>query len=130
MVGNTNQSFGRQRKNDFDLFKKKESSKKEKKQEVAFEYCIACLVTWPVSISTRVLDVIELSTIPNVSSSMFIYFSKKTKNICTFFIITFCCILGTIGSMFEVKRDRQSPRRITNFVALQTIDNQCVEEIF
>lgn len=55
-------------KNDFDLFKKKNTSKIEKVKEAAFEHCISCLVTWPVSVSTRMLDIIELSTVPNVSS--------------------------------------------------------------
>lgn len=57
----------RQQKNEFDLFKKKETSKKEKKQNISFKHCVACLVAWPVSISTRVLDIIEPSaTIPQV----------------------------------------------------------------
>lgn len=67
MAGNTNQ---RQQKNEFDLFKKKETSKKEKKQDISFKHCIACLTTWPVSISTRVLDVIEPSAIPAVRNNL------------------------------------------------------------
>ena len=69
MFGSALKASSTRRKIEFDMFSKKDVSKKEKRKSAASDHCISCLVTWPALVSSRVLDVIEFASLPDVRLS-------------------------------------------------------------
>jgi len=61
-------------KDDFALLMKGQS-KGDKKKDASRNHCIGCLKTWPVSLSTRILSVMDFLVIPDVSLFYLLFFT-------------------------------------------------------